>query len=110
MDIQGLQHDIQAGNIIVGAHALKSCSDDALDIDDVWAATVANGQIIEDYPTDPRGPNCLILCWIATRPVHACIAWSPQKGYAFMVTVYRPDSDAHWQWLNSYRTRGPRKP
>ncbi len=110
MDLQGLKQDIQAGKIIAGAHALKGCADDHLNIDDVWTAITNNGQVIEDYPTDPRGPSCLILCWIGSVPVHACAAWSPTKGYAFMITVYRPDTDPHWTWTNNYTTRGQQKP
>jgi len=110
MDLHGLQGDVANGRRLAGGHALTEANAEGLDLVDVWAAVVANGQVIEDYPNDPRGPSCLILCWIGTIPVHAVAAWSPTKGYAFMITVYRPDRDPKWQWLNNYTTRGPRIP
>jgi hypothetical protein len=63
MDLYGLQHDIATGRRLAGGHALKEANNEGLNLDDVWAAIDANGWVIEDYPTDPRGPSCLILCW-----------------------------------------------
>jgi len=110
MDLSGVQRDVASGRRLVGGHALKAASAAGLSLDAVWQAVCANGQVIEDYPTDPRGPSCLILCWIGATPVHATIAWSPTKGYAFMITVYRPDGDPKWQWFSGYTLRGPRIP
>lgn len=110
MDLPGLQQDVANGRRLAGGHALKEANDEGLDLNDVWAAIVANGQVIEDYPTDPRGPSCLILCWVSITPVHAVVAWSPTKTYAFLITVYRPDRDSKWQWLQNYHVRGPRIP
>ena len=110
MDLSGVRQDVSAGRRVVGGHALKAANADGVLIDDIWQAVCANGQVIEDYPTDTRGPSCLILCWIGATPIHAAIAWSPTKGYAFLITVYRPDLDPKWQWLNGYTQRGPRIP
>lgn len=110
MDLSGIQGDIAAGRRLFGVHTLKAANADGLAIDDVWDAVCANGNVIEDYPTDPRGPSCLILCWVGATPVHTTVAWFPTKGFAFMITIYRPDHDPKWQWLNGYTQRGPRIP
>lgn len=110
MDLHGLQQDIALSRRLAGGHALQAANHEGLNLDDVWMAVVANGQVIENYPTDPRGPSCLILCRVGALPIHTVIAWSSTKGYAFMITVYRPDADPKWQWLNNYTVRGPRIP
>ncbi len=110
MDLHGLQLDVANGRRLVGGHALREANNEGLDLQGVWAAVAVGCQVIEDYPTDPRGPSCLILCWIGSIPVHTVVAWSPTKSYAFMITVYRPDRDHKWQWLNNYTLRGPRIP
>jgi hypothetical protein len=110
MDLQGLQQDVANDRRLVGGHALREANNEGLNLDDVWSAIVSNGEIIEDYPTDARGPSCLLLCWIGSLPVHAVVAWSLTKTYAFLITIYCPDRDTKWQWLQGFRVRGPRLP
>ena len=51
-------------------------------------------ELLEDYPDDPRGPSCLVLCWTAAKqPLHAVIGYGGRK--LEVVTVYKPDSN-HW--------------
>ncbi len=62
---------------------------------------IERGEIIEDYPTDPRGHSCLLLGFDSgANPVH--IVCTPKDEYLAIITAYRPD--AH-QWTNDFRTR-----
>lgn len=115
MDLSDLQTAIRQDNLFVSPHALSEAIADQLSIDDIWASILeATVAVIEDYPSDPRGPSCLILSFIAGHPVHTVIAF-PSKRYAarrqvsviaFLVTVYRPDLRSH-EWDSDYRTRLP---
>ncbi len=58
-------------------------------------------ELLEDYPTDPRGHSCLILEFTqAGLPIHMVSGQLDQDGF-LLITVYRPDPE---QWIN-WRTR-----
>jgi hypothetical protein len=61
------------------------------------------GDVIEDYPTDPRGASCLALITVGNdRPVHAVWAFDEGSGRAILITVYRPDPT---RWSDDFRHR-----
>jgi len=48
------------------------------------------GDVLEDYPNDPRGPSGLVLGLTATgRPLHAVCAFDP-GGTLLIITIYEP--------------------
>lgn len=56
---------------------------------------VANGQIIEDYPTDKYGPTCLIFgMTAAARPIHIQCTY-PTRPKVKIITLYEADA-AEW--------------
>ena len=62
---------------------------------------VTQGELIEDYPSDPRGHSCLILGFgDATRAVH--VVCSPKDEYLAIITAYLPDPT---QWSEDFRRR-----
>jgi len=62
---------------------------------------VENGELIEDYPEDPRGHSCLVLGYgIDSRPIH--VVCSPKDDYLAIITAYLPDQEA---WEEDFRTR-----
>ena len=62
---------------------------------------VLAGDLIEDYPNDPRGHSCLLLgVGYDQRPVH--VVCSPKDGYLAITTAYVPDAD---QWSSDFRRR-----
>ena len=63
-------------------------------------AVIANGEVIEDYPEDARGHSCLMLSFVADRPLH--VACAPKGDYLAIITAYLP-SDREWE--NNYRKR-----
>jgi hypothetical protein len=62
---------------------------------------VDTGEVIEDYPEDPRGHSCLLRGYgTGARPLHVVCA--PQAEYLAIITAYLPSSD---QWEDDMRTR-----
>ena len=64
-------------------------------------AVVTRGEVIEDYPNDPRGHSCLMLGFGEEgRAVH--VVCSPKDEYLAIITAYLPDPD---QWSEDFRQR-----
>jgi hypothetical protein len=62
---------------------------------------VLAGELIEDYPNDPRGPSCLLLgVGYEQRALH--VVCSPKDEYLAIITAYVPDPD---QWSSDFRRR-----
>jgi hypothetical protein len=59
-----------------------------------------NGEIIEDYLDDARGHSCLMLAFVAKRPLHVVCA--PKDDYLVIITAYLPSDQ---EWGNNYRKR-----
>jgi YgiT-type zinc finger domain-containing protein len=39
----------------------------------------SKGDFIEDYPTDPRGPSCLVGGTARAKPIHVVLGWAREK-------------------------------
>ena len=62
---------------------------------------IDKGEIIENYPEDPRGHSCLILGFgDANRPLH--VVCSPKADYLAIITAYIPSPES---WDSEYRKR-----
>jgi hypothetical protein len=59
-----------------------------------------NGEVLEDYRDDVRGPSCLILGYGEAKPLHIVCGYSA-KGWTRIITVYIPQRP---KWINE-RTR-----
>jgi hypothetical protein len=66
--------------------------------------SIANGEVIENYPEDPRGHSCLVLEYVGPgKPMHAVCGLDP-SGILIVITVYFPEPP---KWIDE-RTRGRR--
>ena len=66
-------------------------------------AVVTRGELVENYPDDPRGPSCLLLGRGEDgAPLHLVCA--PQEDYLAIITAYRPDPE---RWAEDSRRRLP---
>jgi hypothetical protein len=92
---------IRTGSKYVSIHAGEEAMRDDVPLDDIEAATQV-AECIEDYPDDPRGASCLLLCEIDGKPVHALWGFDDQRLRAILITVYRPDPG---RWSNDFRKR-----
>ncbi len=83
-------------------HAVRQMSRPARMITPAEVETaVLQGELVEDYPQDPRGHSCLLLGFGgADRPVH--IVCSPKDDYLAIITAYLPDPA---QWSEDFRGR-----
>jgi hypothetical protein len=61
---------------------------------------VKSGNIIENYPNDPRGPSCLVLGRIGDRALHIFFA-RLEAEEILVVTAYEPDPE---EWENDWQT------
>lgn len=105
MQIDEVRRLVRAGRYEVSIHAQQERLEEDLDISEIEAAILA-GEIIEDYPDDPRGPTCLVSGKAGSRPVHVVVGWAPTRGEGGQVlrviTVYIPEAP---KWRDP-RTRG----
>lgn len=64
-------------------------------------AVIEQGEVIEDYPADPRGHNCLMI-GVGTdgRPIH--VVCSPKEDYLAIITAYIPEAG---KWSADFRVR-----
>ena len=74
-------------------HAQQERLEDDLDITDIEAA-IMNGEVLENYPDDPRGESCLLLGYVRENPLHIVVGWSRMKfgdkKALRIITVYVP--------------------
>jgi hypothetical protein len=62
---------------------------------------ISTGEIIEDYPQDPRGHSCLLLGGgDGDRAIH--LVCSPKDDFLAVITAYLPTEE---QWRGGFRVR-----
>ena len=55
-------------------------------------------EVIEDYPTDPRVPSCLVLGFTqAGLPIHMVCGHLSEEEF-IVITIYRPDPELWIEW------------
>ncbi len=72
MSIDEIKQLIREGRYEVSIHAQQERLEDDLDIEEIESA-VLQGELIEDYPTDPRGPSCLVGGLTGAKPIHVVL-------------------------------------
>ena len=50
-------------------HAHKERQEEAIELKEIKEALMS-GEILEDYPSDPRGASCLVLGYSGEKPIH----------------------------------------
>ncbi len=87
--------------------AVRERLDNDLDIVDIEQALLG-GDILEQYPDDPRGESCLLLGFAGGKPVHVAVGWASRRAarrkMLRVITVYVPQLP---KWVDP-RTRGGR--
>ena len=101
MDIEGLRKLVLSGRYVISfAHTEKlrrrRISAEAIE------QAIRGGEIIEDYPDDPRGPSCLILGVTQEgRPIHV-VCGRIENDQILLITAYEPNPE---EWGRDWRTR-----
>lgn len=88
MDIAWIKGQIRNNDYFWTLHADEERRNDGLEILDVETA-ILEGEILEQYPQDPRGPSCLIAGKTGEIPVHV-VCGKNKAGSLVIITVYRP--------------------
>jgi len=105
MTIDEIRRLVRTGLYEVSIHAQQERLEDDLDINEIEKALL-EGELIEDYPNDPRGPSCLVGGLAGAKSIHVVLGWATRKQQAErtlrVITVYIP-GPPKWKDL---RTRG----
>jgi hypothetical protein len=107
VDITDIRQRMGTGIYEFSIHAQQERLEEDLDATDIEEA-ITGGEILEEYPNDPRGESCLILGYAQGGPIHAVVGWATgrTRGEKVLriITVYIPRPP---KW-SSPRTRGGR--
>ncbi len=104
MDTRRVASLIAQGRYEFSDHAERERINDGFTVDDVKGIAL-QGDLLEDYPKDPRGHSCLMLGQAADgRPIHSVLTILPTDVVRF-ITVYEPTLP---KWLNGW-TRGEKQ-
>ncbi|MDP2846520.1 MAG: DUF4258 domain-containing protein [Candidatus Methanoperedens sp.] len=97
-----LKHEItlRLNNLKHTLHALKEEALDSITAEQLENALKSGFEVIEEYPDDPRGISCLVLCSTADKPVHVVCA--PHEDALIIITVYITDAS---KWTDNYKKR-----
>lgn len=98
MDISFIRNKIKSQEYDLSSHAHRERQEEQITIAEIEQALLA-GDIIEKYPSDPRGGSCLVAAKVEIKPLH--IVCGKRDNRLLVVTVYRPKSP---MWEN-YKKR-----
>jgi hypothetical protein len=108
MDLNEIQWLLRGGQYEITFHAQQERLEEDLDLIQIEAAIIEHGELLEEYPDDPRGESCLVLGFVGSRPLHVVLGWATMKGETQrmlrLITVYTPTAP---KWIDP-RTRGGR--
>ena len=82
------------GDFELSLHADEERLAEGLTVTDI-ESVLHSGELLEDYPDDPRGHSCLILGDAQKQPVHIVCGMTKQKRL-LIITVYLP-SPPKWK-------------
>jgi len=95
--ISDIQTKITEGLFEFSNHAVDQSILRHISVEEIREA-FSNGEIIEDYPDDNRGPSCLILGITKLgRPIHIHCSY-PSRPLIKIITLYEPDQI---QWVEN---------
>jgi hypothetical protein len=102
MDIlEHIREQVRTENYEFSLHAEHEREDEHILVEEL-EQSVRSGQLLEDYPDDPRGHSCLVLGFTeAGRAIHSVWGLLP-SGRIRVITVYVPLPP---KWVDP-RTRG----
>ncbi|MDI6886751.1 MAG: DUF4258 domain-containing protein [archaeon] len=98
MELEEIRKKVEQNEYEISFHAEKERYAEDIAISDL-ENVIYNGEILEDYHDDPRGPSCLILGYSQNRPVHIVCGYTPIK-WIRIITVYIPKRP---KWINERR-------
>lgn len=106
MDVlEHIREQVRANKYEFSMHAEREREDEHILVRDLETSALS-GELLEDYPDDPRGHSCLVLGFSQSgRAVHSVWGLLPD-GRVRVITVYVPSPP---RWVDA-RTRRKREP
>ena len=86
----GGDEGIGCHEVIFSGHALVRMFERSISREDVLAV-LEFGEVIADYPDDTPLPSCLMLGFVAGRPIHVVVATEKERKLCIIITAYIPD-------------------
>ncbi len=87
--LEHIQRQVKASNYEFSLHAEHEREDEHLRVDEI-EQSVQSGELLEDYPDDPRGHSCLILGYTEEgRAIHSIWGLLTDSRVR-LITVYIP--------------------
>jgi len=100
MEINDIKKKVRQGKFRLSFTHTEKLRERKIEIRELEQA-ISVGEIIEDYPTDPRGPSCLILGHSEEgRPLHIVCGIMDKE--LLIITAYEPDTR---DWETDWKTR-----
>lgn len=100
MDIENIKEKIRQGKYQLSMHAEIESFKDRIEDEGIESA-ILTGEILEEYPSYPRGHSCLILGRTLEEKYLHVICGNLDKEKILIITVYYPTLP---KWINE-RTR-----
>jgi len=93
-----LQAKVRERKYRLTSHAEREREADQITVQEIEEAVLSEAcDLIEDYPTDPRGHSCLILGWTHVGlPIHLVCGHLYEEEF-IVITIYRPSPE---QWID----------
>lgn len=98
MDIAFIKKKIRNQKYDLSIHAHNERQEEQITVEEI-EKVLLKGDIIEQYPNDPRGGSCLVAGMVSDKPLH--VACGMRGSRLLIVTVYRPKPPV---WID-YKTR-----
>jgi|SRR5579884_1691944 len=105
MEIDAIRQKVKEGQYEISFTHTEKLRRRKIEIEAIEQA-IENGEVIESYPDDPRGPSCLILGFVGgRRPIHI-VCGNVDEPLMLIITAYEPDPS---EWESNWRTRKERR-
>ncbi len=100
MEIKDIKKRVRQGKFKLSFTHTEKLRERRIEIRELEQA-ISIGEVIEDYPTDPRGMSCLILGYTEEgRPLHMVCGITAKE--LLIITAYEPDTR---EWETDWKTR-----
>ena len=97
-----IQERIRSNRYEISFHAERERENEHLLVADIEESMLLSGELLEDYPDDPRGHSCLVLGFNRTgQAIHTVWGLLPSD-WVRLITVYIPKPP---KWIDPW-TRG----
>ena len=89
LDADFIRISVLEGDYLISLHADMERLEDGIAVAEL-EKVLADCEVIEDYPDDPRGHSCLVVGYTSNlEPLHVVCGLNHQHAM-FVITVYKP--------------------